>query len=182
MLEYLLEVIFKINSIEKRNTLFKSNEEENTDFCEAYKSQILGNNEIEEPTRGGALTKVMVIIALLIIITGISFYTYRNFIHQKNGNAMPLPPQSIQISDYDYDLVVTLDEEPKKENAKKEIAIDDVAESVKIEIAKSELKEENKEQNNLKEEKPLAVPRASGEVEYLEELANLSKEIDKERN
>ena len=180
MLEYLLEVIFQINPIEKRNNLFKSNEEESTDFCEAYKSQILGENEVEEPTGGGTLTKVMVIIFLLIIITGISFYTYRNFIHQKNGNAMHLPPQSIQISD--DDLVVTLDDEPKKEGIQKEVAIDDVAESVKIEIAKSELKEENKEQNNVKEEKPLAVPSASDEAEYLEELANLSKEIDKERN
>ena len=76
-----------------------------------------------------------------------------------------------------------------------ELDIEKIANDVKIAIAKSELKEENEtnveeisedvlsevNDDKVEEIESLEVPTSAPEAKYLEELADLSKEIDKER-
>ena len=165
--------------------MFSNKEENGIDFCDSYRSQILSTEEVESRSSlFGTFVKLLTIVLLVVTIGGVSFYGYHNFMKTNSSNGMSLPPQSTQISD--DDLVVTLEEEPKSEKVEpqaitsqvvknKEENIEEVANSVKIAIAKSESKEEK-----VKEEE-LDVPTSAPEAEYLEELADLSKEIDKER-
>ena len=171
--------------------MFSNSEEENRDFCESYKSQILASDERKEPSLFTNLIKVFFILFLLVLIAGVSFYGYHNFMDNKASNDIKLLPQSVQISD--DDLMVTLEEpqEGKKEELVKETqieekAIENIADEVKMEIAKTELQEEVTQpteqisEKTFKEE-PLEVSTSSTEAEYLEELADLSKAIDKDR-
>jgi len=123
--------------------------------------------------------------------------------NQKSNN-IPLPPVSMQT--FDADLVVKMEDaeiEPVaidlekeavvqkvakvKEETIEELEIEKMANDIKIAIAKSELKEENETKiekvNDTEEVESLEVPISSApEAQYLEELADLSKEIDKERS
>ena len=132
----------------------------------------------------------MIILVLFVAIGAISFYGYHNFMKKNSSKGMSLPPQSTQISD--DDLIVTLEEPATKEeqmqeehiNNKKEENIEEVANSVKIAIAKSESKEEVSSKETSKQEavqEKLEVPISVPESKYLEDLAKLSNEIDKER-
>jgi len=166
--------------------LFSNSEEENRDFCESYKSQILASDEREEPSLFTNLIRVFFILFLLLLIAGVSFYGYHNFMNNKASNDIKLPPQSVQISD--DDLMVTLEEpkEEKKEEPVKEVveekAIQNIADEVKMEIAKTELEEEIAQPTEqVLQEKSLEVPTSSPEAQYLEELAKLSDAIDKDR-
>jgi len=236
--------------------LFNQENDNESDFCESYKSQVLGaNEEHEEQSLFSTLIKLVTILILLLAIGGISFYGYHYFTNNRGVNSDTVLPLSAQTQDKgtidDEELVVTL-EEPKEVNvaevpAIKEIEepkvvnvvqvssikevekpkvvnvihlpitkekveepeieklpevkvpktvteetdIDKMANAIKIEIAKSEIKEEQelkaKEKliENRKSEASLKVPSISTsapEAQYLEELAKLSNEIDKDRN
>jgi len=218
--------------------LFNQENDNESDFCESYKSQVLGaNEEHEEQSLFGTLIKLVTILILLLAIGGISFYGYHYFTNKKelNGVTLPLSAQTQEKETVDDDsLVVTLEEEKKVNDVKvlpieelkepkiekvvqlpltkekveepkiekivevkvpkivtEETDIDKMANAIKIEIAKSEIKEEeeNKKKEKLiesrKSEASLKVPTISTsapEAQYLEELAELSNEIDKDRN
>jgi hypothetical protein len=147
--------------------------------------------------------KLLTILLLLSIIVGVSFYGYNYFINSQKFNNIPLPPVSMQVSD--DDLIIEEDEEIIEDNNSlpiviipevkeaDEVNIDKIANEVKIAIAKSEIEEENEtkvkdidnkikiEEINPSKEKSLEIPSLAPEAQYLEELADLSKEIDKER-
>ena len=195
--------------------MFNNNDDE-TDFCESYKSQILGSKSNEkENSLFSTIVKLLTILILLTVIIGVSFYGYNYIIKNTKLDNSILPPVSMQT--FDDELVVEIEEpveelvleEPivdKKEKNEtislpitaqiEELDIDKIAKSVQIAIAKSELEENNskenqetfedfqlkKETNITTKEESLEIPTSAPEAKYLEDLANLSKEIDKERN
>jgi len=72
------------------------------DFCESYKSQILGRNKREkEESFFSTFVKLLTILILLTIITGVSFYGYNYFMKNQKSNNIPLPPVSMQTFDAD---------------------------------------------------------------------------------
>ncbi len=179
--------------------MFNNQVDNEADFCESYKSQILNNGIEEKPSLFKTILKMLFIILLLGIIIALSLYGYNYFINKSvSTSSVELPPVSMQVSD--DDLVVTIDEEPKADESKdenqsdisiiKESDIDKIANDVKREISKSEMNNSAKNQieenlskeKNISEEESLKVPVPnSPEAKYLEDLADLSKEIDKER-
>jgi len=185
--------------------LFNQKNDNETDFCESYKSQVLGTEEQKrQKLLFGTIVKLLTILILLVIIIGVSFYGYHYFNKNESIRKMLLPPVSTQTVEEDKvedDLVVT-QEEPKKNIdvetsvsiKRKDLDIDKIANEIKIEIAKSEREEGKKVNNNssivitdkkiiLNKEESLAIPTSpSPEAQYLEELAKLSKEIDRDRN
>ena len=179
--------------------MFNNQVDNEADFCESYKSQILNNGVEEKQSPFKTILKILFIILLLGIIIALSVYGYNTFINKSvTASSVEAPPVSMQISD--DDLVVTIEEEPKLEESKdenksdisliKESDIDKIANDVKREISKSEMNNSEKNQieenltkeKNTREEESLKVPVPnSPEAKYLEDLADLSKEIDKER-
>lgn len=185
--------------------MFNQTNDNETDFCESYKSEILGNDEPKEgESLFSTMVKLLTILILLASILGLSFYGYNYFKNNHKTNNTDLPPVSIEK--FDEDLVVKIEDKEavtdnreievkKSESTKENISmptiitsqtdeskIDEVANSVKIAIAKSEEEAEKKTKVEEKvEEKSLEVPSSVPEAEYLEELARLSKEIDKDR-
>ncbi len=195
--------------------MFNNNSTDNeADFCESYKSQILGKDKSEKGSSlFSSIVKLLTILMLLVIIVGVSFYGYNYFMNSQKMNSTILPPISMQVSD--DDLLVTMEEEIEPEEKiiikkeervikEKNISIplpvivspqveeediETIANNVKIAIAKIELEEENEtktEEKVLEEitsiEENLEVPSSAPEAKYLEQLADLSKEIDKEKN
>ncbi len=168
--------------------MFNNQVDNEADFCESYKSQILNNGVEEKQSPFKTILKILFIILLLGIIIALSVYGYNTFINKSiTTSSVETPPVSMQVSD--DDLVVTIEEEPKVEERKdenksdisliKESDIDKIANDVKREISKNEI---NNSEKNIKEEESLKVPVPnSPEAKYLEDLADLSKEIDKER-
>ena len=155
--------------------MFNNHVEDEADFCEAYKSQILSNASSEEKSSFNTLSKILTILLLLIIIIAVSIYGY-NYMMKEGSD--PLPPSSVQMVE-DDELIVTHEEEipigtmpPKIEDSD----IDKMAKEVELAISKNE----NNKSKEKKVENPLSVPTRT-EAEYLEELAKLSEEIDKDR-
>jgi zona occludens toxin (predicted ATPase) len=182
--------------------LFNKKKDNESDFCESYKSEILGSKPSKKGTSlFSSIIKLLTILILLAIIIGVSFYGYNYFITNQKVNNIPLPPVSMQVSDDELSEKL---EESKNEKSIEEINnsltlvitpenqendIEKIANDVKIAIAKSELKEENETKRTeepkeelKKEVESLEIPTSAPEAQYLEELADLSKEIDKERN
>jgi len=189
--------------------LFNNTTEDDADFCQAYKSQILDNTSTEESSSLSTLSKLLTILLLLIIIVAISIYGY-TYITNDSSNEM-LPPSSVQMVD-DDELKVTIEEEPEEKapevsipkveqevqkikesvveipkvkrveapSVAEELDIEQMANSVKLAIAETEEKEENSKQKSV-DEPALEVPVESVQSAYLEELAKLSEEIDKDR-
>lgn len=179
---------------------FNKNEDE-ADFCESYKSQVLGQKGTEKSTSFFAtLIQLLTILILLAIIIGLSFYGYNYFMKMEKVNDLPLPPVSIQISD--EDLVVEAEDSEVEEVSTKEeegnapISLKDLPKSkvsdmdklttdVERELMQSKIQEKRvkpEEINNRKiEVESLEVSISTPESEYLEALADLSKEIDKEK-
>ncbi len=169
--------------------MFKNNIDNEADFCESYKSQILNSSAEEKKSSFNTILKVIIIIMLLAIIIAVSIYGYNYFINKK-GIEPNMPPASIQISDDDLKVTEEEESELKVESistetnvTKSDLDIDKIANDVKLAIAKSEeIEESNSKDKVVAEEKSLEVPVAtSDEAKYLEDLADLSKEIDKER-
>ena len=215
--------------------MFNNKPDNEDDFCESYKSQILNNNSNESESSLTTILKTLIIILLLTLIVGLSVYGYKYLMKKPMiTEQTSLTPSSMQISD--DELKVTLEEptesktvlktitqpvekktlevmptsiqqeEPKKEKVSEvinipipastqtgESDIDQIANALKLSIAASEEKKidiinekMNEEtlsgiQSKVVEEKSLEVPLSvSPEAKYLEELAELSNEIDKE--
>jgi len=185
--------------------LFNNKRDDEADFCESYKSQILNDNTTEKTSSFNIILKVLTILLLLAIIVAVSIYGYNYFANKKSANTnTTLPPISVQISDDDLKITEETPDEVEEEQKKvptiskiEEADIDQIANDVKIAIANSEKEEANntakeieskveeekkvQETNLKKEEESLEIPTSSPEAQYLEELAELSKEIDKER-
>ena len=171
-----------------------NNQDNEADFCDSYKSQILGHGkQTEKVSFFNIFLKLLTIFMLLVAIVGFIFYGYKYFMNNKTINDITSLPTSIQVSD--EELVVKIQEtqvDTKKEllideNIIKEIEMEKMANDVKILIANSETKEENEAKETLSQDRQeiekLEVPSSSApEAQYLEELADLSKEIDKERS
>lgn len=163
--------------------MFKNNEEDEADFCEAYKSQILNVDPDEEPSSFGSLIKIITILILLVILIAVSIYSYNYFINNGQNNDVSLPPQSVQMID-DDELKVTLEEEEIViDDTSKELDIDEIANDVKVAISKNEQDESKKttDKEIKKDTEPLKVPIADAQSAYIEELAKLTDELDKER-
>jgi len=184
--------------------LFNNNVDEEADFCEAYKSQIL-NNDTEE--KESPFISILTILFLLVIIVALSIYGYNYFMKSESSD-IPMPPVSVQTID-DDDLKVTLLKEdvvskkvtPKKESIPEptkpkrsiDADINEIADEVKIAISKTE--EENvsdkKSLKNLSVENPKSkyiedlakeIGTESTKSTYIKELEKLTEEIDQERN
>ena len=167
--------------------MFKNNAEDEADFCEAYKSQILNNTTEREESSFNTFSKILTILLLLIIIVAVSIYGYNYILDNENKSTVQAPPSSMQIDD--DDLIVTDEEEeqqpeslmPPIEESKKDdklntLGIDEkMINDVKLAIAQTD-------KNLIKElEKVdiLEVPSADTQSPlYIEELAQLSKETD----
>lgn len=153
--------------------MFNNKRDDEADFCESYKSQVLGTESAKKSTSlFGTIIKLLTILILLVIIAGVSFYGYNYFMsNQTKKTPTMMPPVSIQISD--EDLVVEAQEEFEvEENLTEDSSLDDADK-----IAENNTTTES----NKTEKQSLEVPTATPEAQYLEELADLSKEIDKER-
>ena len=186
--------------------MFNNNVDDGADFCEAYKSQILNDDSVEKESSLSTVLKILTILLLLAIIVAVSIYGYTYFTKSEKSNTnLSSPPVSIQMLEEDElgDLRVELvspeneipivkkDIEVKQMNSKslpilksvEEVDIDKIAKDVKLAIAKNEQEESNIVISKLKEKssKILEVPVEDTQSAYLEELAKLSKEIDKER-
>ena len=131
--------------------MFDKNENDEVSFSDAYKSEILGK-ETSESEKSSSLLKILIILLIVIIVGGATFtYFYLNNNKQSTGD-LPMPPQSSKMLD-------------NIEELEKEISLPE--ESV----------EEEKSDLNSTEE-PQKTSTQKGEDTYLEQLAELSKEID----
>lgn len=163
MLEYFLT---NDRIIAKRIPLFNNQHNDETDFCESYKSQVLDTNTPETTTSPfRTVVKLLTILILLGAIIGGGFYGYNYFMStQKESSALPLPPMSIQVSEDDAEISLIDESDTEELNDTQNVAA----------TPKS-----NSEESS--EEIRLEVPSPTPEAKYLEELADLSKEIDKEK-
>jgi hypothetical protein len=151
--------------------LFNNQENDEADFCESYKSQVLGKDTAEKSTSlFSTIIKLLTILILLALIIGVSYYGYNYFMHNQKTTTknLPLPPVSIQVSE--DDLVIT------EENETSEL----IAVQESEDVNSTNDTNEKKETNSSEEEIRLEIPSPTPEAQYLEELADLSKEIDKE--
>jgi len=163
--------------------LFTNERDNGADFCESYKSQILNENVKKQESSFSIILKILTILMLLTIIVAVSLYGYNYFMNGKKSINSDLPPVSMQIPDEELKiteepLVSTVKNVSNSEGAD----MNEIANNVKIAISDSESEEKNKEDKlMIKEEKKLEIPLSAPEAKYLEELADLSREIDKER-
>ena len=149
--------------------------DEETSFSEAYKSQILGNDEEEEEEETSS--KLLIIIGLVVVISGLSVFGYIQLSENNQAPAIETPtsqtveeeptkveeteapPQSMMINNMD-ELLVDDDENES------EVELEDSTDGIKLEMDKE-----------LESKK---TTKQKGEDTYLEQLAELSKEIDGE--
>ena len=199
--------------------MFDNKTEDEIDFCDSYKSQILNNVTEEKSSSFATVLKILTILLLLAVIVTLSIYGYNYFMNQNSSQAtISTPPPSIQISDEDLKVIdensnethevqkpikeekVILpvieeshsSEKPISISTPNESNIDKIANDMKVAIAQAEEKNkpiveeksttlETKE--DISEEESLKVPVPhSPEAKYLEDLADLSKEIERDRN
>jgi len=162
-----------------------NSQDEETSFADAYKSQIL--NPTDEEEEKSTLPKIIGIIILVLLISGLSIYGYKYINDKKTDESVTqkepaLPPSSMMI-----DNIEDLESEEIKSNTKtvpstkpvEHENIEKIADKVKIELSK-ELDQAQKEAPK-KQEKTLSTSKQKGEDTYLEQLAELSKEIDGEK-
>jgi len=173
--------------------LFKNNKEDEADFCEAYKSQILNNDTEESPSHVGS---ILLILLLLAMIVALSIFGY-NYMMNIDSKSSELQISVETISDDDLKVtnesevsvhsankikdkelkttvVKSLNELPKS----KSLDVNDLADKIKIDMSKSE-------SDALKKSKDIEEPITSlpnhTESKYIEDLAKLTAEIDKDR-
>jgi preprotein translocase subunit SecF len=187
--------------------LFKNNIADEADFCEAYKSQIL-NNDVEE--KESPIVSILIILFLLALIIALSIFGYNYIMDNKSNDVASSAPVKIMADeelkvtaeieapipskkefnteDIKKVVVKSFNELPKS----KSVDIDDLADKVKIDMSESEEKNDSskndlsKKESSLKEvnkkiEEPLAPVTDSVKSTYVEDLAKLTAEIDKER-
>jgi len=172
--------------------LFKNNIADEADFCEAYKSQVL-NNDVEE--KESPIVSILIILFLLALIIALSIFGYNYIMENKSDTTSTTSVKIIS----DEDLKVTEDVEAplqsKKEFNTKELknvvvkslnelpkskSIEDLADKVKIDMSENETTKSPKIEGK-KVEEPLTNITNSVKSTYIEDLAKLSEEIDKER-
>ena len=150
--------------------MFNQENDNEADFCESYKSQVLGREEeYEEKSLFGTIAKLLTILILFVMIIGLSFYGYHYFSSNHNLKAPALPPASGQTAEketVDDDLVVTYEAETVKNEKNSEV------EPPKIESIEK-VEEPNREQSieKIEDETPTIV----GEEDDLDAIANAIK-------
>jgi preprotein translocase subunit SecF len=181
--------------------LFKNNIADEADFCEAYKSQVL-NHDVEE--RESPITSILIILFLLALIIALSIFGYNYIMANKSIDVISATPVKVMT---DEELKVTEEVTPSV-NVKKEfdtedikkvvvksfnelpksksVDIDDLADKVKIDMSESEEKNDSNKESFIKDENkkienPLPLMTESVKSTYVEDLAKLTAEIDKER-
>ncbi|SFV56981.1 hypothetical protein MNB_SV-12-192 [hydrothermal vent metagenome] len=168
--------------------MFKdTNDEEETSFAEAYRSQILNK---DEDTEEKSSKNLIIIFILVIIVSALSIFGYRYLSENSQTETIkekpikevveeeePIkPPESMMLNNINDLLEEESADIPKETTQKEESTLDETADSVKIEMAK-ELNE-TKKAEEVEEKK---TSKKKGEDTYLEQLAELSKEIDGEK-
>ena len=177
--------------------MFKNNVEDEVDFCEAYKSQVL-NHDVEE--KESPIASILIILFLLALIIALSIFGYNYITDNKSSNSTA--PSSLQIMSDDELKVREEVETPistsKEFNTKemkevvvksfnelpksKSVDIDDLADKVKIDMSENEKNNSTKKEESKKVEVPIPTEINSVKSTYVEDLAKLTEEIDKERN
>ncbi len=186
--------------------MFKNNAEDEADFCEAYKSQIL-NHDIEE--KESPISSILIILFLLAAIIALSIFGY-NYITKSNSDSEHAPTSVQAIADEDLKVTeedlpasmqkdISIKKEPDTEEIKKvviksfdelpkskSVDINDLADKIKIDMSQNEerndsLKESSSKEENKKAEESLPSVTDSVKNTYIEDLAKLTEEIDKER-
>jgi zona occludens toxin (predicted ATPase) len=90
--------------------LFNQKKDYEADFCESYKSQILGDDEREEgDSLFSTMVKLLTVLMLLAVIIGVSFYGYNYFMNSQKTSNIALHPVSMQT--FDDDFVVKMEEQ-----------------------------------------------------------------------
>ena len=135
------------------------------DFCESYKSQILNNSTEEKESAFGTVLKILTILLLLAVIVALSIYGYNYFTNQNHSKIDDLTlPSSIQISDEDLKVI---DEDTEE------------TDEVKKPLEDKNHKQEKAETTNKRE--PLQKEVVSKEVISEEIIAPVSKQINVEK-
>jgi hypothetical protein len=161
---------------------------EDTGFAEAYRSQILNkDDDIEDPS-----SKNLIIISILIVVVlALGIFGYKYIVDDGNSKTIKeiedkkesiiveeepvVPPESMMLNN-----ISELKDEadmPKGATEKVTSELDDMADSVKIEMAK-ELGDDKEKKDEIT--KPQSANKKAEDT-YLEQLADLSKEIDGEK-
>jgi phenylalanyl-tRNA synthetase alpha subunit len=176
--------------------LFKNNIADEVDFCEAYKSQVL-NNDVEE--KESPITSILIILFLLALIIALSIFGYNYITNNKNSDSTESASVKM-ISDEDLKVreeveapaetketvttkeikeivVKSFNELPKS----KSVDIDDLADKIKIDMSENEKNDSNKKEKSINIEAPSSPEIDSVKSTYVEDLAKLTAEIDKER-
>jgi hypothetical protein len=175
--------------------LFKNNIADEADFCEAYKSQVL-NNDVEE--KSSPITSILIILFLLALIIALSIFGYNYITNNKGSDSTESASVKI-ISDEDLKVsneveapvqtkeplntkeiknvvVKSFNELPKS----KSVDIDDLADKVKIDMSENEKNNSNDKNEKVQTIEPTTEIN-SVKSTYVEDLAKLTAEIDKER-
>jgi len=120
--------------------LFNNNPDNEDDFCESYKSEILNNSSHETDSSLNTILKTLIILLLLAIIAGLSIYGY-NYMSNKSEGEMP--PSSVQISDDELKVTMGTPED--------EVHVE------KVETSLQEQIDESAKETTSAVEKPVAI-------------------------
>ena len=171
--------------------MFDNKTEDEIDFCESYKSQILNNGTEEKNSSLGTVLKILTILLLLTVIVALSTYGYNYFMNQNSSKtADSILPSSIQISDEDLKVIdessdetnevqkPLQEEEPSKNTNETQIVIQ------KEEVVYEEVVPEKIETEEIVPKE--IIPPVSEEVHSTEKPTNISttneSDIDKIAN
>ena len=173
--------------------MFNNKTDNETDFCESYKSQILDLDSSEDESIFNSILKFITVLVSLAAIITAAIYGYNYYLNNEKKVDDIIPPISVQIADEELKIIdepmeSTLMVEKLSEKVNEPVIqktqesdIDKIANNIKLAIAKSEEEEKNSKQIEIEKEEVPEEPISAPEAQYLEELAELSKEIDKER-
>jgi len=164
--------------------LFKNNREDEADFCESYKSQILNQDTEEDES---SIVSILTILFLLGLIIALSIFGYNYIMDNKSSDTSAsvvnlISDDDLKVTEEDVspnqlkkeikrDSVKLFKELPKSES----LDVNDLADQIKIDMSENE--EEKK-----KVEVPLFSVSDSLKSTYVEDLAKLTAEIDKEKD
>jgi len=154
--------------------------DEETSFTEAYKSQIL--NDPDEEENESILAKLLITLLIIAIVSSLSIYGYKTFIESEKVVTEPSVPQESLMIDNIDDLTEDNEDgnQPPASKSLDSVTSDSKTEEQKMEDdIKLEISKEMEEKENTIPEK-LTTSTQKGEDKYLEQLAELSKEIDGE--
>ena len=164
--------------------MFKNNREDEADFCESYKSQILNQDTEEDES---SIVSILTILFLLGLIIALSIFGYNYIMDNKSSDTSAsvvnlISDDDLKVTEEDVspnqlkkeikrDSVKLFKELPKSES----LDVNDLADQIKIDMSENE--EEKK-----KVEVPLFSVSDSLKSTYVEDLAKLTAEIDKEKD